>query len=101
MKTEAQKLMTKLRTTIPYGNMNTLLSLTSVIRIIKYFPKNGNQQQKKMLCYDMHGQVITAFKCNYLNINEMRDILPKRVAIIEDYNYMIRLKDFDEYKEEV
>jgi len=92
-------LMNRLRTTIPFGNMKNVLSQTETIRIIKFFPRNGNQAVKKLLCYTRHNEVIFATNFTYLGLAALRQLLPNRIGLIEDYCYMAKRKDFDYYTE--
>ncbi len=91
---EEKTLMTKLRTTIPFGDMKSVLSMTKVMRVIKYFPRATNQSNSKLLCYDEYGSIIFSIEFTYLSVVGLRRLLPKRIGLIEDNTYMKTLKEF-------
>ena len=95
MKTEAQKVMTELRTR--FVDDVSLLKRTKVMRIIKFFPKNANQQTKRLLCYDGNNNVISVKNVTYITREEIVRLLPKRIVIIEDATYMQKARDFNYY----
>ena len=94
-----KELMTKLRTTIPFGDMRTVLSHTTAMRIIKYFPSDSNQSRQKLLCYNRYSEIVYVADFTYLSASLLLSLLPKRVSLIIDYAYMVRKKDFDRYSE--
>ena len=89
----------KMRRSILYSDMITTMAKTTVLRVIRYFPKNGNQQDKKIVAYNKYGHIIAVFGyegVQYLSVSAIQSLLPKRITLIEDEYYMTK-KDFDSY----
>ena len=87
-KSEEQLFMTKLRTEILHGDMVSTMKKACVLRVVRYFPKNGNQQDKRIWIYNKYGHIISVFdNVQYLSVIGLRNLLPKRVFIIEDDTY--------------
>ena len=91
MRTE-QEIKTLMNKTIE--DKKSLMKRTKTIRMIKYFPNNSNQQQTKILCYNEHGNIINSMNSTYTSINQLQNILPKRIGIIEDHNFITKQADF-------
>lgn len=78
--------------------LSSLMAKTRVIRIIKHFPKRGNQALRKAVFYGEYGELLTAKEATYLSPVNLRQSLPKRrITVIEDNEYMSK-KDFDFYE---
>lgn len=92
-KTPAERLMTELRTELD-NYMRSILSKTSVMRIVKCFPRSSNRQIKTLLCYDEYNQIIKIKNIPYIMREEIKNLLPKRIPIIEDICYLTK-KDYD------
>lgn len=76
---------------------SSLMKKTRVIRIIKHFPKRGNQSQRKAVFYGEYGELLTTKEATYLSPVYLRQSLPKRITVIEDGEYMGG-KDFNFYE---
>ena len=74
----------------------SLMTKTRVIRIIKHFPKSGNQANRKAVFYGEYGELLATKEATYLSPVYLRQSLPKRITVIEDNEYMGG-KDFDFY----
>ena len=75
----------------------SLMTKTRVIRIIKHFPKSGNQANRKAVFYGEYGELLATKEATYLSPVYLRQSLPKRITVIEDNEYMGG-KDFDFYE---
>lgn len=95
MKTLVEKFMTKLRTT-HNNKCESLLSRTQTIRIIYYFPKGGNQRYATAVLYGHWGNILECIDATYVSIVSLRQLLPKRIGLIEDREILSR-KAFDSY----
>jgi hypothetical protein len=77
--------------------LSSLMAKTRVIRIIKHFPKGGNQANRKAVFYGEYGELLATKEATYLSPIYLRQALPKRITVIEDNEYMSG-KDFDFYE---
>ena len=94
-RSELEQFLYEMRTDVN-NQMQSLMSRTCVIRIIKYFPKRGNQSQQRAVFYGQFGNIVTSKDFNYISVQLLRLSLPKRIIVIEDNEYM-KLKDFEFY----
>ena len=95
-RTLLEKFLYEMRTDIDSKTVS-LMKKTRVIRIIKHFPKRGNQAERKAVFYGEYGELLTTKEATYLSPVDLRQSLPKRITVIEDNEYMTR-KDFDFYE---
>ena len=76
--------------------LSSLMAKAKVVRIIKHFPKGGNQEKRKAVFYGEYGELLATKEATYLSPVYLRQSLPKRITVIEDNEYMSG-KDFDFY----
>jgi hypothetical protein len=95
-RTLTKQFLHEMRTDIN-SKMVSLMKKTRVIRIIKHFPKRGNQAERKAVFYGEYGELLATKEATYLSPVYLRQSLPKRIALIEDNEYMSK-KDFDFYE---
>ena len=95
-RTLTEQFLYEMRTDIDSKTVS-LMKKTRVIRIIKHFPKRGNQAERKAVFYGEYGELLTTKEATYLSPVDLRQSLPKRITVIEDNEYMTR-KDFDFYE---
>ena len=86
-RTLVEQFLYEMRTDID-NKMVSLMKKTSVIRIIKHFPKGGNQAERKAVFYGEYGEILATKEATYLSPVYLRQSLPKRITVIEDNEYM-------------
>lgn len=96
MKQRTLQFLHEMRTDID-NEMVSLMKKTRVIRIIKHFPKRGNQAERRAVFYGGYGELLATKEATYLSPVYLRLYLPKRITVIEDGEYMGG-KDFDFYE---
>ena len=93
-----ESVLYKMRT-LHDSQMRSLMSRTDVVRIVKFFPNNTNQGVKKVVMYNRNSSFLHSFDFTYGDIQGLREILPKRISVIEDEFNLKKLKDFIYYEQ--
>ena len=68
----------------------SLMKRTTVIRRIRYFPKNSNQAQWAYVLYNTYGDIVDVIISAATSPSRLRAVLPKRITVIDDEVYMTR-----------
>lgn len=76
----------------------SLMKRTTVIRRIKYFPRNSNQAQMAYVLYNAYGHFLDVIVSIAASPASLRAELPKRITIIDDDVFMTR-KEYKYYLE--